>query len=115
MEAEGGDFANLLKPGFDGGWRKQGDDVFPRLIYHSLIHRYLLSIYSVPTVVLGYNEWFLPAPELTVELRRQITHQAVNSEGDQCWEKGRQRKGGRWGGQGKGMMGWTRLPREVKA
>ena len=93
MEAKDKDFANLLKPGFEGDWRRQGGDAFPRLIYHSLIHRCLLSIYSVPTVVLGCSEQSLPTPELTVELRGQITHQAVNTKGDKCWEKGRQSKG----------------------
>lgn len=38
-----------------------------------------------------------PAPsELTVELRRQITHQAVHIKGDQYWEKGK--VGQRYGG-----------------
>lgn len=95
MEAKDKDFANLLKPGFDGDWRRQGGDAFPRLIYHSLIHRCLLSIYSVPTVVLGCNEQSLPTPELTVELRGQITYKAVNTKGNQCWEKGRQSMSGR--------------------
>lgn len=45
------------------------------------------------TVVLGCSEQSLPTPELTVELRGQITHQAVNTKGDKCWEKGRQSKG----------------------
>ena len=107
MEAKDRDFENLLKPVFDGDWRRQGGDAFPRLIYHSLIHRCLLSVNSVPTVVLGCNGQSLPTPELTVELRVQITHRAFNTEGDQCWEKGRQRAGGRWGGQSKGVVRWT--------
>lgn len=64
MEAEGGDFANLLKPGFDGDWRRQGDDVSPRLVYHSFIHR---SLYEyLPCAELGCNEWFLLLPKLTL-------------------------------------------------
>lgn len=122
MEAKDRDFENLLKPVFDGDWRRQGGDAFPRLIYHSLIHRCLLSVNSVPTVVLGCDGQSLPTPELTVELRAQITHQAFNTEGDQCWEKGRQ-SGWEMGRaeQGccevdsrAGWLGWTRLPGEVK-
>lgn len=59
MGGSGGCSATLIKPGFDDGWRSQSDDSFSRLIYYSLIHKYLLSIYSVPTLVLGHNQQFL--------------------------------------------------------
>lgn len=66
MGESGGCSATLIKPGFDEGWGSQGDDIFSRLIYYSLIHKYLLSIYSVPTLVSGHNQQFLSPPELTL-------------------------------------------------
>lgn len=109
MEEDRGDsFANLLKPGLE----KTRWWCFFKT-YLSFINSQILIIYSVPTIVLCHNKQFLPSWELTVELRRQITHQEVNIRGDRCCEKwiagqGRERRKGGWGWEiGRAEQGWV--------